>query len=222
MINNPKDMAVKQLDNRLKSILSEVSGTIVADIGADHGKLAVAIALSQRAKKVYAVDISAKCLQKTAALATEYGAKSVVCVESDGLQNIPETPDQIIIAGLGGLEISKILSDANYRGRAILVAHSEQSRLREYLSGKVGIEKDYAVASGKKFYQVIVTNSGKYIYKQEELRFGLNFPEREDFKAMLCNRRKEIMRIKAINPLARGGIEQEFLEVEKLCSKLGI
>ena len=73
-----------KLDNRLTALLGEIEGEVLADIGCDHGKLAVASLLEGKCSKVIAGDISAESLKKAVKLAKEYGLEEKIDCKHGG------------------------------------------------------------------------------------------------------------------------------------------
>ncbi len=158
-LDNPPETELR-LDNRIKAIINEVdSVSTLVDVGCDHGKVAVGVILSNKAKKVIAIDISEQSLNKTISLAKKYNlADKIICIKSDGLTAITQRPDSIIIAGLGGIEITRILSQNIIDTKYIIVPHQDSAVLREYLMlNNFHINKDYIISSNKMFYDIIVT-----------------------------------------------------------------
>ena len=102
-----------------------------ADIGCDHGKLSVALLQQGRAKTVTASDISAPSLEKARLLAQKCGLSDRMhTVVSDGITHlVPGMADAIIIAGMGGELIAKILSAAPD------VAHSTKAIVMQPMRG---------------------------------------------------------------------------------------
>jgi len=104
---------------RIQTICSFVVSPVVAEIGADHGLITKNLFENKIIKKAYLTDLRAICLKKAEdnfAL-TEYN-KNCVFLVGDGLQplnNLSTTLQkeigQIIIAGMGGQEIKKILKN---------------------------------------------------------------------------------------------------------------
>lgn len=198
MINN-----MLKLDKRLAAIASEVDGERLADIGADHGKIVVFCLQNGKAKNAYAVDISAKSLEKARTLAERCGVSDrVQFIEGDGLQKV-EDADCVVIAGMGGYEIIKILSEKRLDAKHILVPHQDAAALRRFLSNNnYCAQKDYVVAEGGHFYDIIVCSSGQPNYAENEFFVGKNLPPQADFQKKLEARKKVIMEIfqKTENP----------------------
>ena len=69
---------------------------VVADIGADHGRLSVWLA--SRGRRVIAVDISARSLAKAAALASRCGVAERVACGGDGLEPLEPARQTAVLA----------------------------------------------------------------------------------------------------------------------------
>lgn len=205
-------MTVK-CDERLNAVLAELEvGDRVADIGCDHGKIAVS-AVEITKNGVIAADISAQSLMKAKRLAEASGLENkMTFVECDGLKPLARFDiDTVIIAGLGGLETVKILSEAEKRYRKyVLVPHQHASAVRDYLSGNgYGVYKDYIVECGKKFYPVIVASgspSESVEYSQFGRLFGIEANAAQ--KKYITHRQKVL---KALSGKARGERKAEIL-----------
>jgi tRNA (adenine22-N1)-methyltransferase len=84
----------------------------VADIGCDHGFLTAYILGEGIADRVFASDISAVCLAKTARLINKLGlGDNCELNAGDGLTVLKRSVDTAVIAGMGGRKITEILSD---------------------------------------------------------------------------------------------------------------
>lgn len=186
-----------RLNKRLQSIINEIEGNILADIGCDHGKIVVYAVYHKIVKSAVAVDISASSLMKTKRLAEKYGVdKDIKFVVGDGLQNLNNNPDCIVIAGLGAHEIIKILKEKFIDSKYILVPHQDSSELRLYLKNNdFFAHKDYVVKENNKFYDIIVTEKGKTNYKENEIFIGKNTPCTDDFYERINERKKVIENI---------------------------
>ena len=87
------------------------SDAVTADIGADHGKLSIALLQSGKTRHVLASDISEASLDKARALARSCGqTANIDFFVSPGLSHImPGSVDSIVLAGMGGEQIADIL-----------------------------------------------------------------------------------------------------------------
>lgn len=207
-----------KFDRRLRAVLDEVRCSVLADIGCDHGKIAVGALLEGRASAVLAVDVSAKSLQKTVALATEYKVSDRIRpIVGDGVLPVKDyAPDCVVIAGMGGNEIVKILHDADYPARYILVPHQDADLVRRYLVPRFAVVKDYIVASGNKFYPVIVAQKGASRYDAAALWFGRNDPPSEDYDEMIRMRKAALQPIVEGSPRVHPRLKEEWEVLKQL------
>ena len=110
-------------DERLSLAMQFVrEGSVVADIGTDHGYIPVALLTGGVCPFAYASDVNAMPLDKARANAEKYGVSDRVSLHlSDGLRfidedkTLPEHPvDDIVICGMGGELIAEIVSRSAY------------------------------------------------------------------------------------------------------------
>lgn len=105
------------LDKRLKSAADFVrKGTMAVDVGTDHGYLPVYLIEEGIAKSCIACDINEKPLSAAAATVRKHGLEDKIqTVLSDGLSDIEkDKAEDIVICGMGGELISKIMLDCPY------------------------------------------------------------------------------------------------------------
>ena len=147
-----------QLDNRLAACASFVRpGCKLADIGTDHGYLPIYLAKNKQIKRAIASDIRIGPLQKAAMHVRKYGVEDLVQTRlSDGLEVIFENEaDDILIAGMGGELIAKILDGADWirnpEKHLILQPMTAAEELRQYLKreGFSVLKEKAAIADGK-------------------------------------------------------------------------
>ncbi|MBR4439155.1 MAG: SAM-dependent methyltransferase [Clostridia bacterium] len=152
-----------KLPPRLEYILSLTeSSRHTVDVGSDHGKLAVAIALSGKAERVTASDVNAGPLSKAEALIEKLGVGDKVATRlADGLDGFEgDGVDQVIIAGMGGELIRDIIAAALWVKAdgvlLILQPMTTAPELRRYLFEEgFRIEREGAVVEGRRPYEVI-------------------------------------------------------------------
>ena len=106
------------LSKRLENIVNLCDNTsVVADIGCDHGYVSAELILSNKCDRVVAVDISGRSLGKAIRFADSLNIKNYISFrEGDGF-NVIYKNDKVkqgIIAGMGGMEIIKILEEESY------------------------------------------------------------------------------------------------------------
>ncbi|MDE6557986.1 MAG: class I SAM-dependent methyltransferase, partial [Clostridia bacterium] len=105
-----------------------------ADVGCDHGYCTEYALKSGKCNRAVIADISAKCLKKAETLLVSFiksGRCTSVCC--DGLAGISEDIDEVLIAGMGGEEIIKILSEGFIPKKFILQPMKNAPKLRKFL-----------------------------------------------------------------------------------------
>ena len=173
------------LSGRLKEIYDVIPYglDVVADIGADHGKLIVAILLKNKAQRGFALDISEKSLDKAKILAEERNLLDRLSFfVGDGFLPISEEKvDYAIIAGMGGHETISILKQKNCVDTYVLSPHQDSHVVRKFLRDNgYFIISDFIIFD-KKYYRIIITKKGINTYTDDELYLGKNSPSRQEF-----------------------------------------
>lgn len=161
------------MTKRLNILTSHISkGKIFADIGCDHGLISKFVLDNNLFEKVIATDISKKSLEKAKNLLKNYNER-VSYIVCDGFDGFSETPCEVIIAGMGGEEIVKIISSSKYLpNRFILSPQKNQDKVRKLLiSIGYKITNDYTFYD-EKYYDVIVAVKGEDSYSDLEYKFG--------------------------------------------------
>lgn len=153
----------------------------LADVGCDHGYCTLVAFKSGKCKRAVISDVSAKCLAKAERLLSAYissgKCRSVVC---DGLKEIPQDTEQVLIAGMGGEEIIKILKEGFIPRKFVLQPMKNADKLRSFLL-EMGckITRDDLFCDGKFYYFVIKGErspeggqSRREEYTELQLKFG--------------------------------------------------
>ncbi|MBO5327536.1 MAG: SAM-dependent methyltransferase [Clostridia bacterium] len=146
-----------------------------ADIGCDHGYCTEYMLKNGLCQKAVISDISAKSLQKAEKLLKNY-VESGICtpVCCDGLEKIDKDTDLILIAGMGGEEIIKILKNSFIPKNFVFQPMKNWEELRRYLienGAHISVDdvfcddKYYFIIKGEKFGE-------KQNYSQAEYKFG--------------------------------------------------
>lgn len=153
---------MKPLSKRLQVIFDLVADEAnVADIGTDHAYLPIALSLSKKAKRVIACDIKEKPLLKAKENIEKSGAYSVETRLGDGISPILKGEvDTVIIAGMGGDVITRILSDCTWIKdkslHILLQPMTSAELLRSFLNQNLFvIEKEVPVFDSQKVYTVM-------------------------------------------------------------------
>ena len=157
-------MRLFSLDSRLSLCASFVrEGVSVADIGTDHAYLPIWLLLNGKIEKALACDINEGPLNSGKADVLRYNLDDKITLRlSDGLKNVEESEaDDIIIAGMGGELIAKILSECswvkNEEKRFILQPMTKCEVLIKWLyESGFEITQQKACECDKKHYTVMV------------------------------------------------------------------
>ena len=114
------------LSRRLTKVYSLIpSCDTVVDVGSDHGKLGAYCLMTDKCQRLIATDIHAQPAQRTRLFldGTGYGEKAQV-LHTDGLKGVDVSENvTVVIAGMGGLEMIKILSSAKDEGKILSGMH---------------------------------------------------------------------------------------------------
>lgn len=184
---------------RLDLILKHISGNSVADIGTDHGY--IPIKLSEKGKRVIATDIKQGPLDMAKAHIKKHNCDVELRLGA-GLEpiSVGET-ENIVIAGMGGEMIIKILSSEEEKARAstlILQPMNSQYELRKFLS-----ENNYKVIAedlaleGFKVYNLLVVTSGQGEHYEKDIDMHLpkSLYSHKYFIPLLEKKKREFTRI---------------------------
>ncbi len=154
------------LDARLCAAAAYVRrGATAADVGCDHGKLAVSLVVSGQCRKVIASDLRPAPLARARALAAAHGCgEAVECRLGAGLSVLrPGEAQDIILAGVSGVTICDILAEAGEAFfaaqpelRLIFVPASKHAALRLFLAQHgFSLLDETPVCAAKRYYTVM-------------------------------------------------------------------
>lgn len=143
-------------------------GSRVADIGTDHGYLGIYLLQSGAARHVIACDLRKDPLENARRNAKLFGVDGAMELRlSDGLEKIlPDEVDTVVMAGMGGDLIQKILSQCPWRKREglqfILQPQSAGNVLRRWLcEDGFEIQREEPVQDGHFLYTVMDIRQGE-------------------------------------------------------------
>ena len=143
-------------------------GSRVADIGTDHGYLGIYLLQSGAARHVIACDLRKDPLENARRNAKLFGVDGEMEFRlSDGLEKIlPDEVDTVVMAGMGGDLIQKILSQCPWRKREglqfILQPQSAGNVLRRWLcEDGFEIQCEEPVQDGHFLYTVMDIRQGE-------------------------------------------------------------
>lgn len=187
---------------RIETICSHlIRAETFADVGCDHGYCTEYMLEKGLCDFAIVSDVSARSLLKAEKLLARYVKSGRVrAVVGDGFFGVPKDTEEVLIAGMGGVEIVKILSDENcgfLPQRFVFQPMHNGELLRRYLLENGGyIERDFTFRDGNKFYDLIAgrrTKQGEsQFYTAEEAEFGRdNLSERPEAFLEWVNKKLE-------------------------------
>jgi len=151
-----------KLSLRLTSAADFVrAGAVVADVGTDHAYLPIYLCATGRAVRAVASDVNegpiARARENIAAYGLDDRIDTLLC---DGLCGIePFSPTDILILGMGGELIERILTDAPFlkdgKYRLILQPMTHPEAVRAYLGAQGYTVVDERLIKEEKIYQII-------------------------------------------------------------------
>ncbi len=160
------------LSDRMQAVVGLVeSCQRIADVGCDHGYVAMELIKRRICKEVIAMDINQGPLEQAKSNIKEYGMQEYITTRlSDGVNALaPGEVDGMICAGMGGRLIIHILTEGkevvSHMTQLVLQPQSEISEVRSFLreSGFV-IDKEDMIFEDGKYYpmmHVVVCSFGK-------------------------------------------------------------
>ena len=183
-----------------------------ADVGCDHGYCTRFMFEEGRCERAYISDISRESLRKAELLLREHilaGRCIPVC--ADGMTAFPETPDCVLIAGMGGEEIIHILSEADMPPSFVLQPMRNTDKVRAYLLSRgCRILKDFTFSDGKYYDLIVGEGAGGDEYTDWEIAYGrdnLRTPSPE-FVQKLRKEQRELRKLLEDAALSRESREE--------------
>lgn len=167
------------LSKRLQAIYDMVPVSVVADVGADHGKLIISLVKNNIATYGYAIENKKGPYDRLVNAITESGfASRIKPIFSDGIKDLPEIVSTVVIAGMGGQTVVNILKahvENLINVKTIIVdAHNAVPYLREEIS-KLGfaIADEKIIEEDGIYYEIIkFIKSGVAFYSDMDIEFG--------------------------------------------------
>lgn len=175
-----------KLSYRLETIASFVrKGSIVADIGTDHGYIPIYLVNNEIIPSALAMDVRKGPLLRAEEHVWEYGLQDQIVLRlSDGLTKLlPGEADTVIIAGMGGGLLIHILSEGKHVwdsvAHFILSPQSDISDVRAFLAENgFSIERETMITEEGKFYTIMdVVRGTMTLEKKIYCRFGRHLIE---------------------------------------------
>ena len=164
-----------KLTKRLQAIVDLVPNNAkIIDIGTDHAYVPIYLYLSNITHDITATDISNRVLKSTYNNLKKYNLEEKIkLIQSNGWENIKDTYDLAIIAGMGAHTIIDILKTANLPKTLIIESNNKHDLLRKYLNSiNYTLDQEIAVLDNNKYYLIMYYKLGKEKLTDEEILFG--------------------------------------------------
>lgn len=169
-------MKIISIDDRLKDVASLVNNcNCVADVGTDHGYLALYLVQNKICNTAYATDVAVGPLNSAIENIKKYQLedkiKTILC---DGLKKVNNDVNGIVIAGMGGNLMVDILKNKNYDYDFYVL----QPNLHHYALRKYLVENNFKIVdekisfAHKKYYEIIKVVHGNQSLNENQLTFG--------------------------------------------------
>lgn len=182
-----------RLSKRLRMNVSMVpAGARVADIGCDHGYASIWLVNEQAARTVIALDINEGPLTRAREHVRQAGLETkIACRRSDGAEKLePGEVDTLMIAGMGGLLMIRILEDAKVVMEGVdtlvLQPQSDLEAVRRYVLG-LGFElteEKACIDEGKYYFAMCARRhtGGERVEWSEDWQYwyGTHLVQRKD------------------------------------------
>lgn len=193
-----------KLSNRLKKIAELVDfGATVIDVGTDHGYVPNFLCEKKISRDIIATDISKNSLEKSIELTRERdNEKYIRNILANGI--VRENRDNIIIAGLGGIQIAEIILNsieiARSAKKLILQPMQKTNILRRELNN-MGFEiiDEEIIFEDDRYFEIILARYFGQIKKLEEVDFyfSKSLMEKKDkvYLDFLRERQRELEKI---------------------------
>ena len=199
-----------QISRRLQSVAAFVQeGKRLADVGCDHGYIPIYLLQKKKIEKAIAMDINQGPLMRAKEHIQEWVLENYIDTRlSDGVKALkPNEVQSIVIAGMGGPLMEKILTEGNEVLQTVtelvLQPQSEIGHFRRFLiENGYEITHEEMILEDGKYYPIMRAVHGKAKEQTEaEYLYG---------KKLLQNR----------NPVLKEFLDREQVKAEELLEKL--
>lgn len=217
-----------KLDLRLNSVASLVrKGSVVADIGTDHGYLICWLIQNGISPRGIAADLRKGPLENARNTVNECNLDDKVELYlSDGLKELPENcADDIVIAGMGGILIAEILSQANW-------VFNKKVRIVAQPMTHPEVLREFFIKNGFRIIEERTSTDGKHIYcalSAEYCEIKANYDESYYYLGELLNNKDDITKKyvdkmlftleKKYIALKNSNVD-DYIELEKLINEI--
>ncbi len=218
-----------KLSKRLQAIYDMVPCGVLADVGSDHGKLIISLFENGVICKGYAIENKVGPYNRLVKAINEHHVESgIIPMLSDGISELPDDVDIVVIAGMGGFNVIDILKKNPRKlknvSTLIVDAHNAIPELRKQVCkmGYIIADEDIIYESGV-YYEIIKFISGEAKYLDDpDMEFGpiLRSERSLTFKAKYEERIQEIDNLLSNKNIPDAKVKKLNLEKKRIRSVL--
>ena len=197
-----------KLSNRLKKIAELVDfGATVIDVGTDHGYVPNFLCEKKISRDIIATDISKNSLEKSIELTKKMGnEKFIRNILANGI--VKENRDNIIIAGLGGIQIAEIILNSieiSKSAKKLILQPMQKTNILRRELNNMGFEiiDEEVIFEDERYFEIIIVKFNGKKKSLDELDFY--------FSNILINKKDKVY-LAYLN-------ERKF-ELEKILNKI--
>lgn len=193
-----------KLSNRLKKIAELVDfGATVIDVGTDHGYVPNFLCEKKISRDIIATDISKNSLEKSIELTKKMGnEKFIRNILANGI--VKENRDNIIIAGLGGIQIAEIILNSieiSKSARKLILQPMQKTNILRRELNNMGFEiiDEEIIFEDDRYFEIIIAkfNGKKKSLDELDFYFSKSLINKKDkvYLAYLSERKVELEKI---------------------------
>lgn len=168
-----------KVSKRLELLSNETIGcNSIVDVGCDHGLFSIYSILTHGTKHAYLLDINEEPLKSARTNCVKYKVTDkVTFLLSDGLLNYKGTVDCLVISGIGGYLMTKILSESldkvKTAKKLVLQPNSDFEVLRTFLfENGFDIVVENMILDNEKYCYYLTAEVDNREYVEEDIMFG--------------------------------------------------
>ncbi|MBS6720933.1 MAG: SAM-dependent methyltransferase [Peptoniphilus harei] len=193
-----------KLSNRLKKIAELVDfGATVIDVGTDHGYVPNFLCEKKISRDIIATDISKNSLEKSIELTKKMGnEKFIRNILANGI--VKENRDNIIIAGLGGIQIAEIIFNSieiSKSAKKLILQPMQKTNILRRELNNMGFEIIYEeiIFEDDRYFEIIIAkfNGKRKSLDELDFYFSKSLINKKDkvYLAYLSERKVELEKI---------------------------
>ena len=193
-----------KLSNRLKKIAELVDfGATVIDVGTDHGYVPNFLCEKKISRDIIATDISKNSLEKSIELTKKMGnEKFIRNILANGI--VKENRDNIIIAGLGGIQIAEIILNSieiSKSAKKLILQPMQKTNILRRELNNMGFEiiDEEIIFEDDRYFEIIIAkfNAKKKSLDELDFYFSKSLINKKDkvYLAYLSERKVELEKI---------------------------